>query len=71
MDLKDLQEERKSVEKAVEIEENPNLSNKVKTNNRHLKDAKEGYPGFFDREHNANQTKTKSLNRVIHYLKDQ
>jgi len=71
MDLKDLQKERKNVEKAVEIEENPNLSSETKANNRYLKDAKEGYPGFFDRQYNANETKTDSLNRVIHYLKDQ
>jgi hypothetical protein len=71
MDLKDLQKERKNVEKAVEIEENPKISSETKANNRHLKDAEEGYPGFFDRQHNANETKTDSLNRVIHYLKDQ
>src|SRR5271165_6327653 len=71
MDLKNLQKERKNVEKAVEIEENSNLSSETKANNRHLRDAKEGYPGFFDRQYNANETKTDSLNRVIHYLKDQ
>lgn len=71
LDLKDLEKERKSVEKALETEENSNLTNEVKANNRYLKDAEKGYPGFFDREHNANETKAESLNRVIHYLKDQ